>query len=77
MENKIISLAYIKMTFSTLLNCNNAVTISTPNGKPMPFEEWINEVYEESEDWYGDLREYAIEELTIIYESGLELNFKL
>ncbi|MFR9495583.1 MAG: hypothetical protein SNG81_04325 [Rikenellaceae bacterium] len=77
MNNKIISLAYLKMTFSTLFNGNNAVTISTPNGRPMPFEEWVNEVYEECDDWYGDLKEYGIEELTISYESGLELNFKL
>ncbi|MFR9635489.1 MAG: hypothetical protein SNH55_02795 [Rikenellaceae bacterium] len=77
MNYKIINLSYLKMVFTMLYNGNNAVTITTPNGKPMPFEEWINEVHEETDDWYGDLKEYGVEELTISYESGLELTFKL
>lgn len=77
MENKIITLAYLKMNFSMLFNCNNAVSIQTLNSKPMPFEEWINEVYTETEEWYEDLKEFGIKQFTIIYESGLELTFKL
>ncbi|MFR9620904.1 MAG: hypothetical protein SNH63_06780 [Rikenellaceae bacterium] len=63
MNNKIINLSYLKMVFTTLFNGNNAVTTTTPNGEPMPFEEWINEVYKETEDWHGDLKEYGVEEL--------------
>ncbi len=77
MENKIINLSYLKMNFSQLQNGNRAVTISNPNGKSMPFEEWVSEVHAVSGDWYGDLREYGIEELTICYESGIELTLKL
>ena len=76
MKNKIINLAYLKMNFTAVLNCNQALTITSRGCDPVGFENWLD-IMEMSCDIYCDLKEFGLDVLTITYESGIKITITL
>ncbi len=73
MDNKIITLAYLKMNFSQLLNCNKATKVTVSDCGEVEFESWLEMMTQKYNNVYCDIKQFGIDALKITYESGIDI----